>query len=132
MGLLDEVGSLLGGGQHGGGNIMALAQQLLAQSGGLQGLLEKLQQGGLADAAASWVGAGQNLPVTGEQIQKALGSGQVQELAAKLGLDVGQLSAQLAQHLPGLVDKLTPNGQLPQGNDVLAQGADLLKGFFKS
>lgn len=131
MGLLDEVGSLLGGSAQGGGSVVGLVRQVLAQTGGLQGLLQKLQQGGLGDAVASWVGNGQNLPVSAEQIKAALGSGQLAELAGKLGMDDQQLSAQLAQHLPGVVDKLTPNGQLPQGGDLLAQGADLLKGFFK-
>lgn len=138
MGLLDEVGKMLGGGNAGagagggGGDILAIAQAVLAQNGGLQGLLQKFQQGGLGEAAASWISTGQNLPVSADQIKQVLGSGQLNELAGKLGLDPQQLSGQLAQHLPGLVDKLTPNGQLPQGNDLLAQGADLLKGFFKS
>lgn len=133
MGLLDEVGSMLGGArQGGGGDIVAIVQQVLAQSGGLEGLLQKLQQGGLGDAVASWVGNGQNLPVSAEQIRAALGNTQLGELAGKAGMDGQQLSAQLARHLPALVDTLTPGGQLPQGGDLLAQGADLLKGFFKN
>jgi uncharacterized protein YidB (DUF937 family) len=132
MGLLDEMGKMLGGGAQGGGgglDIAALAQQLLTQQGGLQGLVQQLQKGGLGEAVASWVGTGQNLPVNADQIRQALGSSQVNELAGKFGLDAQQLPALLAQHLPGLVDKLTPNGQIPAGNDLLAQGAGLLKGF---
>lgn len=134
MGLLDQIGGMLGGSQQqgGAGDILAAAQHLLEQNGGVQGLVQKFQQGGLGDAVASWVGTGQNLPVSADQIKQVLGNGQLNEIAGKLGLDPSQLSTQLAQHLPGLVDKLTPNGQVPQGGDLLAQGADLLKGFLKS
>lgn len=133
MGLLDEMGKMLGGAQTGGGglDIAGLAQQLLTQNGGLQGLLQQLQKGGLGEAVASWVGTGQNLPVNADQIRQALGNSQLQELAGKFGIDAQQLPALLAQHLPVLVDKLTPNGQLPDANNLLAQGAGLLKGFLK-
>lgn len=133
MGLLDSVGSMLGGAQAGGngGDIMSVAQQLLGQAGGLEGLLKKFQENGLGEVAASWVGKGQNLPISAEQIQKVLGNEQVAAIASKLGVDPQQASTQLAQMLPGLVDKLTPGGQVPEGGDLLAQGASLLKGFMK-
>ncbi len=132
MGLLDEVGKMMGGGQQGGASdILAVAQQLLGQSGGIDGLIQQLQAGGLGDVVKSWIGNGQNLPVTGEQIQQVLGNDKVAAIARQLGVDPAQASAQLAQVLPGLVDKLTPNGQVPQGGDLLSQGADLLKGFLK-
>lgn len=134
MGLLDGIGSMLDGVQAGGsgGDIMAVAQQLLGQAGGLEGLLKKFQENGLGEVAASWVGKGQNLPISAEQIQKVLGNEQVAAIASKLGVDPQQASTQLAQMLPGLVDKLTPDGQVAQGGDLLAQGANLLKGFMKS
>ena len=132
MGLLDEVGKMMGGGQQGGASdILAVAQQLLGQSGGIDGLIQQLQAGGLGDVVKSWIGNGQNLQVTGEQIQQVLGNEKVAAIARQLGVDPAQASAQLAQVLPGLVDKLTPNGQVPQGGDLLSQGADLLKGFLK-
>lgn len=132
MGLLDEVGKMMGGGQQGGASdILAVAQQLLGQSGGIDGLIQQLQAGGLGEVVKSWIGNGQNLPVTGEQIQQVLGNEKVAAIARQLGVDPAQASAQLAQVLPGLVDKLTPNGQVPQGGDLLSQGADLLKGFLK-
>lgn len=134
MGLLDNIGSMLGGAQTGGsgGDIMSVAQQLLGQAGGLDGLLKKFQENGLGEVAASWVGKGQNLPITAEQIQKVLGNEQVAAIASKLGVDPQQAATQLSQLLPGLVDKLTPDGQVTQGGDLLAQGASLLKGFMKS
>ncbi len=132
MGLLDEVGKMMGGGQQGGASdILAVAQQLLGQSGGIDGFIQQLQAGGLGEVVKSWIGNGQNLPVTGEQIQQVLGNDKVAAIARQLGVDPAQASAQLAQVLPGLVDKLTPNGQVPQGGDLLSQGADLLKGFLK-
>ncbi|WP_206389755.1 YidB family protein [Amnimonas aquatica] len=129
MGILDDVTSLLGnaGGQAGG--VLGAVQALISEQGGLQGLVQKLQSGGLGEQVKSWIGSGQNLPISAEQIQQVLGSPQVAAIAGKLGIDPQQAAAQVAQFLPGLIDKLTPNGQLPEGGNLLAQGADLLKGF---
>ena len=136
MGLLDSVlggamGALQGGGQGGGGQamLMQVIGALLqgqgggggsAGLGGLGGLLQQLQQGGLGEAAQSWVSTGQNLPVSGDQLQAALGADRIDALAQQVGLPAGDLSSQLAQYLPQVVDQLTPNGQLPAGG-----GADL-------
>ena len=126
------LGSATGGPQGGGFDVASALPLLLSQSGGLQGLLQKFQAGGLGDAVASWVGTGQNLPVSAEQLQSVLGSRQLNEVASKLGIDSQQLSSQLAQHLPGLIDQVTPNGQVPEAGNLLAQGTGLLKGFMKS
>ena len=80
---------------------------------GLGGLLEKLQQGGLSNATNSWVGSGQNQPVSANQLSSALGPDVIKSLAQQTGLSEDDLSKQLSQALPGLVDKLTPNGRLP-------------------
>ncbi len=136
MGFLDEMGKQLGGalGGAGGGqpNVLQIVQALMQQNGGLDGLLAKLQQGGLGDAVKSWLGNGQNVQVTAEQITKALGNPQIAAVAKQFGVDPQQVSNLVAQNLPGLVDKLSPNGAL-SGNpqDLLAQGASLLKGFLK-
>ena len=129
MGLFDEVTSLLGGAAEQGGGVLGAVQGLIAEQGGLSGLVDKLHSGGLSDQVKSWIGNGQNLPISAEQIQQVLGSPQVAAIAGKLGIDPQQAASQVAQLLPGLIDKLTPNGQLPAGGDLLAQGADLLKGF---
>lgn len=133
MGFLDEVGSLLGGSSGGdAGGIMGMAQHVLAENGGLQGVLGKLQAGGLGDQVASWVGNGQNLPISADQIQSVLGNEQVAAIASKLGIDPQQAASMVAQHLPDIVNKLTPNGQVPEGGaNLLAQGEELLKGLFK-
>jgi uncharacterized protein YidB (DUF937 family) len=80
---------------------------------GLGGLLDKLQQGGLSNATNSWVGNGQNQPVSSNQLSSALGPDVIKNLAQQSGLPEEDLSKQLSQILPGLVDKLTPNGRLP-------------------
>jgi uncharacterized protein YidB (DUF937 family) len=140
MGLLDSVlgsamGALQGGGQGGGGNAMlmqvigALLQGqgggggggAMAGLGGLGGLLQQLQQGGLGEAAQSWVSTGQNLPVSPDQLQAALGADRIDALAQQAGMPAADLSSQLAQYLPQVVDQLTPGGQLPEASG----GADL-------
>jgi len=81
--------------------------------GGLGGLLDKLQKGGLGNVANSWVGSGQNQPVSPGQLGPALGSDIIKALAQRSGLSEDDLTKQLSQILPGVVDKLTPAGRLP-------------------
>jgi uncharacterized protein YidB (DUF937 family) len=81
--------------------------------GGLGGLVNKLQQGGLGNIANSWVGSGQNQPVSPNQLGSALGPSIIKVMAQKSGLSEEEITQQLSQVLPGIVDKLTPNGRLP-------------------
>lgn len=130
MGLLDSVVGALGGGQSGGGNpLLNVVMQLInnPQTGGLSGLVQSFQQGGLGDVVNSWVSTGQNLPISAEQVKSVLGGGALQNIAAQLGVSPEQASGSLADLLPQMVDKLTPNGQVPEGGDLLAQGMDMLK-----
>ncbi|TXT31679.1 MAG: hypothetical protein FD131_897 [Rhodocyclaceae bacterium] len=130
MGLLDSVVGALAGGQSGGESpLLNVVMQLInnPQTGGLAGLVQSFQQGGLGSIVNSWVSTGQNLPISAEQIQAVLGGGQLQNIAAQLGMSTEQASGGLADLLPQLVDKLTPNGQVPEGGDLLAQGLDMLK-----
>lgn len=101
--------------------LVGLLGNILTQSGGLQGLMSKFSQAGLGNVFASWVGTGQNQPVAPDQVQQALGPDQINALAAKLGIDPAQVSQLIAEHLPKVVDKLTPQGKIdPQIN--LQQG----------
>lgn len=130
MSLFDQVVGALSAGESGGqGNLLQTVMHLInnPQTGGLQGLIQAFQQGGLGDIVNSWVSSGQNLPISAEQIQSVLGGSGLQELAAKLGISPAQASGSLAEMLPQIVDKMTPNGEVPQGGDLLAQGMDLLK-----
>ncbi len=135
MGLLDGIlglaGQMLGGqsnNAHSG--LMNLALSMLNNSsaqGGLAGLLEKFQAAGLGDQIQSWISTDQNQPISSSQLQTALGSETVQNFAQQLGISSEQVSSQLAQLLPTLVDKLTPQGQLPEGG--IGNAAELLGGL---
>ena len=81
--------------------------------GGLGGLLDKLQKGGLGNVVNSWIGSGQNQPVSPKQLSPALGSDIIKALAQRSGLSEEEITKQLSQVLPGVVDKLTPAGRLP-------------------
>jgi uncharacterized protein YidB (DUF937 family) len=98
--------------------------------GGLSGLMQKFSQGGMGEQVASWIGNGQNLPISGEQLQSALGSPLVQEIAAKMGLDPSTAASSLATLLPGVVDSMTPNGQLPESGSEISQLLSGLSGLF--
>lgn len=130
MSLFGSVIGALGGSQGGGGNAALLNAVIgmLGQGGGagggggggglggLGGLVAKMQQGGLADVVGSWVGTGQNLPVQPDQLGNALGQDTISSMAGQLGMNNNDLLGQLSQMLPQLVDKLTPQGQVPQGD----------------
>lgn len=135
MGLLDLAGQFLGGGQGGGGNKTQLLNAVIGmiqnQPGGLQGLLNKFQGNGMGDQVASWVGTGENLPLGANQLQQALGSDQVATLAQQAGIPAEQASSGLAAMLPDIINQRTPNGQVPQEND-LQQGLGGLLGKFLS
>jgi uncharacterized protein YidB (DUF937 family) len=86
--------------------------------GGLGGLLDKLQKGGLGSAANSWIGSGQNQPVAPGQLGSALGPDVIKTLAQRSGLSEEEITKQLSQVLPGVVDKLTPQGRLPTAAEL--------------
>ena len=115
MGLLDSILSAVSGKSDASGEaapLTGILSGLLAQSGGLQGLANKFSQSGQGDAFSSWVGMGENQPVSSNQIQQALGSDQVRALAARMGVDPALASNFLAEYLPKIVDKLTPAGKV--------------------
>lgn len=135
MGLLDAITGALGGGQGGaqggGAQLIAVLLQQFGQQGGgngLGGLVEQFTRGGLGELVQSWVGTGQNLPVSAQQIEQILGGGQLAQLAQQFGVEPAQLANQLAEQLPGAVDSLTPQGRLPEGglDDVLGSLSGLL------
>jgi len=127
MGILDSLGSVLGGSSGVSSGITKSLLKMIGsgQGGGLGGLVQAFQQNGLGHLVESWIGTGQNLPVSAAQIQMALGP-KVQELAQQHGMSADAVSQALSRFLPGLVDHLTPSGQLPQGNG-LEQGLSSLR-----
>lgn len=131
MGLLDSVKSVLGSGSGGKEpDLMSTVLNLIGgQQGGLNGLVQQFASKGLGDVAQSWISTGKNLPVSPDQLQNVLGSDVVKGLASKVGLDSNALLGQLSNLLPQAVDKLTPEGKIPEG-DILSQGMNLLGGLF--
>ena len=90
--------------------------------GGLGGLLEKLQESGHGEVTKSWIGSGQNQPISPGSLGSALGPWIIKALSEKTGLSEQELTAQLSQLLPGLVDKLTPQGRLPTHDELARFG----------
>ena len=114
--MMGVLGSLLGGGQQqqaGGGGIGGMLG-----GGGLSGLMSQFQNAGLGHIAQSWVGNGQNMPVSPDQLQSVFGQGQVQQMASQAGMEPHSFLSQLAQHLPNAVDQMTPGGQYPNEGTV--------------
>ena len=132
MGMLDGIlGSALGGLLGGGGQqqspMMQIVLQLLQQNGGVGGMLDKFRQSGYADQADSWQSTGQNMPISGNALQEVLGSGAIGQIAQQLGVSHGDAAGGLAQMLPQIIDKFTPQGEVPDNNDdMVAQALALL------
>lgn len=111
--------------------VMEVAGSLLSGQGGLQGILDKFTQNGNDAAVKSWVSTGENQAITGDHVTAALGGDMIAGLAAKAGVSGGDMSGILAQVLPMLVDKMTPNGQVAEntGSDqIMNMLGGLLKG----
>jgi uncharacterized protein YidB (DUF937 family) len=110
MGLLDGVlGGVVGAG------MVSVVNGILEKHGGLQGVVGEFERNGLGQTVRSWVGIGPNDPVSPADLQRVLGSDLLQQLSAKSGLTVQQLTEKLSQVLPQAVDKMTPDGTVPKG-----------------
>src|SRR6202047_2026161 len=108
MGMFDGIlGGVFGAGAT------TLLNSFIEQQGGLQNIASQFEKNGFGDTMKSWISQGRNLPITADQIQQALGSEKVKELAARMGLPADKLAELLAQHLPQAIDKAAPDGKLP-------------------
>ncbi|MEO8616453.1 MAG: YidB family protein [Luteolibacter sp.] len=136
MGLLDTlIGNLTGKSDTAdtpANPLGAALNSLLAQNGGIQGLMAKFSQSGLGDVFSSWVGMDDNKSISADQINSLLDSQQVQSLAASLGVDPSHASGFLAEYLPKIVDKLTPSGEVDPDADHSAGLAALLPSLLSS
>lgn len=116
MGFFDKLSGQLGGaiGQVAAAAAPSLMATVLAKTnlGDLQGLVDKLQQGGLENQVQSWLGSGKNLPVSPDQLRAALGNDQVRQLAEHFGGPANEVLKLLSDHLPKIVDQASPNGTL--------------------
>lgn len=143
MGLLDGLlGSLTGSTGSGSTNpLMQIVMQMLANKGGggagggalesmggLSGIINAFQQGGLGHIADSWVGTGENLPVSPDQLTQVLGADKIGQIASQLGMSQGDAAGGLAKILPELINHITPNGQMPDSHSMVE---DALAMFLK-
>lgn len=133
MGLLDEVLSMAGVAgnqqdQHASALSAIIGYVNSPQVGGIAGLQKMFQQGGLGSIFSSWVSSGQNLPVSADQLQNVLHGGALQAAAQKAGLNPDQLTGMMSSLLPHLVDKLSPNGQIPEGGALQSMLKGLVAG----
>lgn len=121
------ISSALGGGNGGGGQnpLLQAALGMINQHGGLGVLQQQFQGNNLGHIFSSWVGKGQNQPVSPEQVTQVLGHDRVWQLAQQAGVSHGEAASGLAQLLPAIIDKLTPQGTAPTSN-ALQQGLSAL------
>ena len=143
MGLLDGLlGSLMGGqgqGQGGTNPLLQIAMQMIAAKagggsgrgagidvGGLSGIVDAFQKGGLGHIADSWVGTGENLPVNADQLSQVLGSDKIGAIASQLGMSHGDVSDGLAKIFPDLINHVTPNGQIPSNRSMIEDALSML------
>lgn len=128
MGLMDTVKGLLGGNTQLTGFVDGL-QNFVTQNGGMEGLKNKFEKEGAGSIVQSWISTGPNLPITNEQIQKVMGNQFVQDMAKKMGVDPATATQKITQMLPTIIDKLSPNGKLPENLDtksIMTAATDLI------
>lgn len=109
-------------------HLVEAAMRLFNDHGGLQGILDKFTESGMAEEVTSWVGTGENMPLTAMQVQKAIGKPALNEIAQEFDLPAKETAEKLARYLPMVVDRLTPNGKVPRTQSgLLLQALTLLK-----
>jgi len=129
MGYLDEATARLGGKNGHAGGIVSI-QKLISSSGGLRGLTSRLSSSGLSRQVQSWIGTGQNEPVSGAQVCQAMDADDLHQVAEQASMSDQEASEHLAHALPEMVSKATPQGQLPE-NDPFAMGPDAVERMLK-
>jgi len=140
MGLLDQLAKQGLGGDQGQGpqaaQLSGLAEAVMGMFGdqrqnGLQDLLQGFQRAGLDGVLRSWISTGRNESISGAQLQEALGSERVMDLSRQAGLSTEQGLGTLTQLLPLLVDKLTPDGEMPDSSQASQLCGNLLRSLLK-
>lgn len=132
MDLLKMGQELLGDKMGDVGGIMEALSGLTSGEGlDVAGIAEKLKEGGLGDQVSSWLGDGENAPVSADELTNALGADKIGEMASKLGVDSGSAAETLSQAMPSLMDKLSSGGNLLEGLTGGGNPLDMAKGLFK-
>lgn len=111
--------------------ISAVLSLLVNRSGGISGLVQQFADHGLGNLVNSWISTGQNLPISADEVQRVLGSDSVKQIAEHAGIPPEAAQSSLAQVLPQVIDHLTPDGKIPQG-DLMSNALESLKGKFFS
>ena len=138
MGILDQIMGAVGGASdgsaEGGSSLLDNTLKLInnPDTGGLSGLIQSFQEGGLGEAVKSWVSTGENMPILADQLKSVIGEERIENIAQQLGMSSEEASAKLADLLPTLIDKLTPDGNVPEEGDLVSRGLSLLKDRFSS
>ncbi len=132
MDLLKMGQELLGDKLGDSGGIMEALSGLTSGEGlDIGGIAEKLKAGGLGDQVSSWMGDGENAPVSAEEITNALGEDKIGEMASKLGVDSGSAAQTLSQAMPTLMDKMSSGGSLLESVTSGGNPLDMAKNLFK-
>ncbi len=121
--IMDTVSS----GKSGDGGLGSVLDLVGGEKGGLNSITDMFSNNGMGDLVNSWIGKGENKSVDAGQIEKVLGAEKIQKLANKNGIDFGSAAGLIAQFLPMIIDKITPDGILPSGDGF---NLDMLKKFF--
>ena len=134
MSIFDQLSSAVGGAPSETGSsalLSGVVGLLNNHPGGVAGLAQSFEQNGLGHLMSSWIGTGENLPISADQVKSVLGDERVAEFAAKAGISPDVASSHLAALLPNVINKLSPDGKLPEGgSDLMSQGMSLLGGLF--
>ncbi len=113
------------GGESG---LLPLVLRVVQNRGGLAGIISAFQQHGMGDAVQSWISTGPNQNISGDQVTRVLGDPAVQQVAKEAGIAPEEAKSRIAELLPQIVDRMTPNGQVPATTDIVSQGMQMLKG----
>jgi uncharacterized protein YidB (DUF937 family) len=127
----DILGQMMGGGQRGGGGLGDILGQVLGggrgQGGGLGSLLRQFESAGLGDQAHSWVSSGQNQPLSPDALGRVFGADGLAAIARQAGLSERDATAGLAQLLPEIIDRATPQGQVPDEDQLAGTLQELMR-----
>lgn len=136
MSLLDSLvqtalqSALGGSSQNQTANVVkSVVGMLTSGSGGLSGLVDKLSQSGLADVASSWIGKGDNKPISASQLVEALGKDKVDAIAQEAGIPPEKGAEVISQVLPEVVNQMTPEGEVPEPSKLGTLGKVILGGL---
>jgi uncharacterized protein YidB (DUF937 family) len=130
MSLMETISKLCRG--SGEESVNQVVQMLASHEGGAAGLMKAFRDQGLGGVLSSWLGPGENQPISADQIRNVFGDDRIAAIASKCGVSPDAASAEIAQLLPVVVDKLSPHGTLPAGEDLRSQAGSLLTSLFST